>query len=289
MDIRGLYPALITPFDAALAVGYGVLRDVVRVTRARGVTGFYVGGSTAETFSLTVEEREKILETVMEEAGGLPVIAHVGVLNPHDLKRLCRHAASVGVAAVSSVPPFYYKHSEAEITAYYLDIAAASGLKVLLYNIPQFTGVALTKKNCAALFASGMVAGIKHTSQNLYDLERLKNTFPDSVMLAGHDEVFCPAQLMGAEGCIGSTLNLIPDRFVAMDRLLAENNPGEAMRIQHTVNDLVEAMMHFSFFAVLKFLMTVQGLPVGGVRPPLLDLTDDEKTRALELFQAFLA
>lgn len=283
MNLQGLYPALATPFDRDLSVNYAVLREMVRFTKARGATGFYVGGSTAETFSLSIEEREKILETVMDEADGFPVIAHIGVLNPADLKRLAAHANSVGVAAVSSVPPFYFKHSEAEITAYYLSIAEASGLKVLLYNIPQFTGVSLNKKNCAALFASGQVAGIKHTSQNLYDLERLKRAFPDSVMLAGHDEVFVPAQLMGAEGCIGSTLNLMPERFVAMDKFLKEGRVAEAMEVQHQVNDIVDAMMDFSFFAALKHLMTLAGLPVGGVRPPLLDLSDAEKARLTTL------
>lgn len=288
MDIRGIYPALVTPFNKDLSCDYAGLRELVRFTRSRGAGGFYVGGSTAETFSLSVEERRKVLETVMEEAGENPVIAHVGVLNPDDLKKLCRHAASAGVAAVSSVPPFYYTHSEAEITAYYKGIIAAAGMKVVLYNIPAFTGVTLNKKNCAELFATGMVAGIKHTSQNLYDLERLKSAFPDAVMLAGYDEVFCPAQLMGATGCIGSTLNMMPGFFVEMDTLVTAGKYAEAMVIQHRVNEIIDAMQSFSFFAALKHLMTLMGLPAGGVRSPLVDLSDEEKKKVEGIYEKYL-
>ncbi len=288
MDIRGIYPALITPFNKDLSCNYDGMREMVRFTRSQGASGFYVGGSTAETFSLSVAEREKLLEVVMEEAGDNPVIAHIGILNPEDMKWLCKHAASLGVAAVSSVPPFYYTHSEAEITAYYQDVIEAAGMKVVLYNIPSFTGVTLNKKNCADLFKTGMVAGIKHTSQNLYDLERLKAAFPDSVMLAGHDEVFCPAQLMGAEGCIGSTLNMMPGKFVEMDTLIKADKYDDAMRIQHTVNDIIDAMQGFGFFAALKHILNLMGLPAGGVRHPLLDLTDEEKKRVEAIYVKYL-
>lgn len=289
MDIRGLYPALVTPFDKDFSVNYPVLREVVRFTKEKGSTGFYVGGSTGETFSLSVKERKKILEVVMEEAGDFPVIAHIGVLNPEDLKDLARHAASAGAAAVSSVPPFYYQHTEAEITAYYLDVVEASGLPVLLYNIPKFTGVSLNKKNCAKLFATGKVAGVKHTSYNIYDLERLKAAFPKSVMLAGHDEVFCPAQLMGAEGCIGSMLNIVPGEFAQMDRLLKEGKTTEAMAVQHKVNDFIDDVLEFNYFPAVKHIMTLMGFPVGTVRRPLLDLSDADKKAVEAVYKKHLA
>ncbi|MDR1534738.1 MAG: dihydrodipicolinate synthase family protein [Planctomycetota bacterium] len=289
MELRGIYPALVSPFNPDLSFNYGALREVVRETKKRGVHGFYVGGSTAETFSLSLDEREKALETVLDAAGDSPVIAHVGTLNPMDLKRLASHAARAGAAAVSSVPPFYFKHGEEEIDAYYQDLVAASeGLKVILYNIPVFTGVTLNKKNCAKLFTAGGVAGIKHTSHNLYDLERLKSAFPEAIMLSGHDEVFCPAQLMGAEGCIGSTLNIMPRRFAEMDALIKAGKYDEAMKVQRRVNDVIDAMQQFNFFGALKYILELQGFPVGDTRRPLLPLSDENKKMVGELYRKYL-
>lgn len=288
MELRGVYPALVSPFKSDLSFDYDALKRLVSETKQRGAHGFYVCGSTAETFSLSVEEREKALETVIDAAAGSPVIAHIGILNPVDLKRLARHAARVGAAAVSSVPPFYFKHSEAEIDAYYMDIIEASGLPVILYNIPMFTGVTLNKDNCARLFATGKVAGIKHTSHNLYDLERLKAAFPESILLSGHDEDFCPAQLMGAKGCIGSTLNIMPERFAEMYRLLSEGKHAEAMRVQRGVNDVIDAMQRVGFFGALKYILELQGIPAGETRRPLLPLDDEQKTATRKIYDAYL-
>lgn len=285
MDLRGTYPALISPFNPDLSFNYDVLRRLVRELKSEKVDGFYVCGSTAETFSLSVEEREKALEAVMEEAGDCPVIAHVGTLNPMDLRRLASHAARCGVAAVSSVPPFYFKHSQAEIDAYYQDIMDASGLKVILYNIPAFTGVSLNKRNTADLFATGKVAGIKHTSHNLYDLERLKAAYPEAVVLSGYDEVFCAARALGADGCIGSSLNLMAAEFVEIHRLSGNGVTPEAMKVQRKVNDVIDAMQQFNFFAALKYLLELKGLPVGTVRRPLLSLTELERRQVEDIFR----
>ncbi len=289
MELAGIYPALVSPFKPDLSFNYDILRRLVAETKKKGLTGFYVCGSTAETFSLSVEEREKALEVVLEEAGGLPVIAHIGTLNPMDLKRLAKHAARAGAAAVSSVPPFYFKHSEAEIDAYYKDIIEASGLKVVLYNIPMFTGVTLNKRNTAKLFATGGVAGIKHTSHNLYDLERLKQAYPGATMLAGHDEVFCPARIMGADGCIGSTLNIMPSQFAEMDKLIRAGKYAEAMKIQHRVNEVIDAMQQYNFFAALKHILELQGIPAGEVRRPLLPLSPEEKKGVEGIYRKWLA
>lgn len=289
MDLKGIYPALVSPFNADLSFNYDGLRRLVAETKRKGVDGFYVGGSTAETFSLSVEEREKALETVIVEAGDCRVIAHVGVLNPADMMRLARHAASVGAAAVSSVPPFYYNHTVAEITQYYRDIIDASGLKVVLYNIPAFTGVTLNKENCAELAATGMVAGIKHTSHNLYDLQRLKAAYPDWLILSGHDEDFSPAQLMGAEGCIGSTLNFMPELFADMRDRIAKGDYPWAMRTQEKVNNVVDELGKVNFFAGVKHIMELQGIAPGPVRRPLLPLTDEEKKCVEGMYRKYFA
>lgn len=278
-NLRGVYPALVTPFKADLSCDYGALARLTAMTREKGVNGFFVCGTSGEVFSLTADEREKALETVLREAGGLPVIAHVGSLDIEEAKRLARHAARAGAAAVAAVPPFYFNHNAAELEAFYREIAAAAGVRLFLYNIPSFTGVHLNKDNCSGLFEAGLVAGVKHSSPNLLDLERMKTAYPNTLILAGLDELFCPSRLMGAEGCVGTGLNYAPELFVEMQRLVDAGDYGKAMVLQRRVNAMGEVLQRVGFVAAVKCILEFQGFPAGSVRGPFLPLSEaDRKT-----------
>ena len=112
MNIKGIIPALVTPFDSNGKVDYGVLSELVNRLIDQGVDGFYSCGSTAECFLLTDDERKKVMETVIETVDGrVPVIAHVGNIGTEKTIELAKHAEAAGASAVSSVPPFYYKFS----------------------------------------------------------------------------------------------------------------------------------------------------------------------------------
>ena len=285
MDLRGVYPALMSPFKKDGSFDFDVLRKLLRELMKTKIRGFYVGGSSAELFSLTMDERKKVAEVAREEAGSdRSVIAHIGAMNPADAIDLAVHAKKTGCDAISAIPPFYGKYSWEETSAFYKSLIDASGLKIFLYNIPAFTGVNLSIGGYKELLSTGMVAGVKHTSPSLSDLERLKVANPEGIVFAGYDDLLCAAIAMGAEGCIGTGVNAVPDYFLNIFDYMKKGNLAAAQKTQCAMNSLGEALNQVGFFKGVKYLLQLKGIDVGACRPPFLPLNAAQKKTVEEAY-----
>ena len=116
-------------------------------------------------------------EVVAQEVGSkVPFLVHTGALSTREAVALSKHAQKSGASAVSLIPPIYYKYKQEEIFQYYKDVVDSVDLGVIVYNIPQFTGISFSKEN--NILADEKIVGIKHTSMNLFELERMKQAFP---------------------------------------------------------------------------------------------------------------
>ena len=216
-DLRGIYPALPTPMSGDGSVNYAALKDLVDFVIAQGVDGVYIGGSTAESFLLTEDERKKIAETALAHAAGrVKAIVHTGAGGTDAALRLSKHAKANGADAISSVPPIYFKYTTDEVIAYYLELIEASDMPLVVYNIPAFTGINMTQGPIAELFKHPRVVALKHTNTNMYELERVLAHNPSLIALNGYDEAFLSGLSMGAAGMIGSTVNFMARKFIAM-------------------------------------------------------------------------
>lgn len=274
----GIFAALPTAFNNNGAVDPKALSFIVQSLLKRGVEGFYVGGSTGECFLLSEAERKTILEIVLETSEGkVPVIAHVGALSTESARTLARHASKVGASAVSATPPLYFNYDIDEIAGYYGDIVEAAGLPVIVYNIPAFSGRNFGAQGLERLLNIPGVAGLKHTSMNLYELERIRDEFPEKVIFSGYDEVFVAALSSGADGMIGSTVNLMPELFLKMRTSLVSGHIEEARALQHMVNSVIESLSGGSFFPALKYALALAGLPCGDCRKPFKPVSDLKK------------
>lgn len=277
-SLKGLFPALVTPLCADGSVNLGSLRALVRMNLDKGVAGFYVGGSTSECFLLTAEERKKILEAVVSEtAGAAAVIAHIGSIGTDLSIELGRHAEKTGVDAVSSVPPFYYKFSPEEIRAYYRDITDAVNKPMIIYNFPALSGVTLTAEAVAEYAKDERIIGVKHTSMDLYQLERMKKTVPGLTVYSGHDEVYLGGLVLGADGAIGSTYNFMAERFTEISRLFAEGKIGEAQKKQGEANDIISLLLRIGSLQATKYILTRMGVDCGECRKPFSPLKEADK------------
>ncbi len=278
-DLEKIFSALIIPMNEDESINEKALADLVCRELEDGVEGFYVCGSSGEGLLLSLEERKRVLEIVKKEAGDkVPVIAHVGTIRTQDAIELAKHAQQSGACAVSMIPPYYYHFSMDEITAYYQDIlTAVPGLPGIIYNIPQFTGIEFSKQNAGALLSDPRIIGIKHTSQNLYSLERMHDAYPDKVLFNGFDEQFIGAYQMGATAAIGTTVNLFAPLFISARRLLAEGRNAEAHEVQKKINERVELMCSVGIFNATKYLWTLRGIPCGDCRRPFKPLTQSQR------------
>ncbi len=275
----GVFAALPTAFNANDTIDAVALSHIVKSLLKRGVEGFYVGGSTGECFLLRDDERKEILETVLAVVDGkAPVIAHVGALSTSAAISLAKHATKIGATAISATPPLYFNYDLEEIQGYYTDIAEASGLPIIIYNIPAFSGRKFGVEGLEKLLNISGVAGLKHTSMNLYELERIRKKFPEIVIFSGYDEVFVAALSLGADGMIGSTVNLMPELFLDMRSALFSGDITKAQKLQNIANSVIECLSGGSFFPALKYALALSGLPCGECRKPFLPISDIKKT-----------
>ena len=285
MNVTGIIPALITPFDGNYDVNYSSLRHLVNRLIEQGVGGFYVCGSTAECFLLSDEERMRIMEVVTEEVNGrVGVIAHVGNINQRKAIEYAKHAQSCGVTAVSSVPPFYYKFKKEEIASYYAAISDAVDIPLIVYCIPALSGVTLTVDDISNIMKVSNAQGLKYTAYDLFELEKIKRRHPDLALFYGRDEMFCSALPLGLAGAIGSTYNVMPQKFIAIQKAYEEGNMKLASQIQSEANSILEVLIQNDTKSSMKYLLTKGGIDCGGARPPVTPLDDAKKAILDEIY-----
>lgn len=282
-DFGKIWSALLTPMKSDESVNYDALEKIIELQIKDGVEGFYVCGSSGEALLLSLEERKQILDhTIKAVAGRVPVIAHVGTVRTKDVIELADHAMNTGALAVSMIPPYYYKFSMDEILSYYEDvIQAVPDLPVIIYNIPQFTGVEFNKYNAGRLLANDNIVGIKHTSTNLYSLERMGNAFPDKALINGFDEQFLGALVMGATATIGTTVNLFAPLFHKVRAAYEIGDMNEAYKWQHEINYRVEETVKLGIFNAMKYGWTIRGVDCGFCRAPFKVFNEEQK-KAME-------
>lgn len=281
---KGIFPALLTPFDGQDRVDTEVLGRLVDYNLQKGVDGFYVAGSTAEVFLLDAKERLAVMEAVSSRAGGkCTLIAHIGCISTKQAIEYAREAKEMGYDAISSVAPFYYKFSFEEIRRYYFDIVDAVDLPMLIYNFPAFSGVNLTTDNIREFLADDRFLGVKHTSSDFYALEQFKAGFPDKIVYNGYDEMFLAGLSMGADGGIGSTFNFMAEKYIEIRRLFQENDMSAAQALQREVNTILRALVEVGVMQGEKAIMEGLGFPLGQARSPFAPLSGAQKEKLLRL------
>ena len=210
---NGIFPAMVTPFNNKGNVNHHALETLIEKFVEDDLDGVYITGSTGEFPLLTVEERKEITKPVCSSAGRrLKTIVHVGSTNLIEAQQLAECAAENGATAISSVAPFFFKYSFPEIKEYYNQLAKI-GMPIIIYNVPTFTNTSLTIENIKELAEIENVIGMKHTSTDMYILERIKTKMPHFVVFSGPDEMCLSAYAAGADGAIGSNYNFMGPRF----------------------------------------------------------------------------
>jgi len=271
----GILPALMTAF-AENGIDCQKIAAHVERLKAAGVHGLYVGGSSGEMVLCSNEERRRLLECVMENAGELTVIAHIGTLSTKDSEALGRHARACGADAVSSVTPLYYKYTFEQIKTYYRRLCEASELPLIIYNIPAISGTTLNFDQLCELLELPGVGGMKFTCSDFFQLNRLVTRYPDKIFYNGSDEMLLSGLAAGAHGGIGTTYNFMPDRILAIyDRFRAGDLAG-AQAAQTLVNRVIAEVLRYGAVPGSKAMIAITGFDYGICREPFLPLTEEE-------------
>ena len=276
-NLKGIYTALLTPFTKDGKINEKELAKLVRYNLDLGANGFYVCGSTAEALMLRAEERMEIMRIVKDNAKDANLIAHVGSLNERDAHKLAAYARDLSYDLISSVAPFYYKFSFSEIKDYYVRLAENSGMKMLVYHFPAFSGVAMGSDEISAFLGDDRFAGIKFTSNDFFTLEQCKSKFPDKLVFNGYDEMMLSGLAMGADGGIGSTYNFMADKFVLIRSMFLEGKIEEAKRIQNEANRIISVLCKIGVMQAEKEVMNQLGFDFGDCLPPFSKISEEQK------------
>ncbi|PWC19041.1 dihydrodipicolinate synthase family protein [Brenneria corticis] len=277
-SFRGIISAIVTPMHADESVNEEALALLVEKQLSRGIEGFYCCGSSGEGPLLNLDERKRILATIVGRVRGkVPVIAHVGTIRTADAVELAKNAEQDGANAVSLVPPYYYKFSKQEIIAYYRRVMSAISIPIIIYNIPQFTGVELDPEMAQALLSEEQVLGVKHTSHNLYSLERMTDKYPDKVFFNGFDEIFLSSLVAGATATVGTTVNIQPELFIALRRYYHQGDMEKARQLQQQINRIIEQMIARGVFQSAKYMAGIGLTDLGPIREPFAVLSAIQK------------
>lgn len=286
--LAGIHAALLTPFDERDRIDEDATAALIGFIHQQGVHGLYVGGSSGEAMLQSVEERAAYLKTVAAlSAGRLPLIAHVGAAATRDVLALAEVAAAAGYAAISAVTPYYYPFSRAEVMAHYLTIADTAALPLIVYNIPA-VAQAFSVQELVTLLQHPRIVGVKHTSTDLFALERLRRLCPDALVYNGYDEMCLAGLSMGASGAIGTTYNLMGDVFVELARHVDASDLASALRLQRMANVVIEALIACGVIPGSKVALAMMGVPVGPARRPFRSLTEDDRRQLADALEPVL-
>ena len=288
--MKGIYSALMVPYNEDGSINEKGLREIIRYNIDKmKVDGLYVGGSTGENFLISTEEKKRIFEITIDEAKDtVNLIAQVGSTNLYEAVDLAKYVTNLGYKCLSAVTPFYYKFDFSEIKDYYETIVRETGNYMIIYSIPFLTGVNINLSQFAELFENEKIIGVKFTAGDFYLLERVRKTFPNKLIFAGFDEMLLPATVLGVDGAIGSTYNINGIRAKQIFELAKNSKIDEALKIQHTTNDLIEGILSNGLYQTIKEILKLEGVDAGYCRKPMKKISQKQIEFAKELHKKFL-
>ncbi len=284
---KGIFPAFYACYGSDGEIDRERVKAFTKYLIGKGVKGLYVGGSSGECIYQSVEDRKTLLEAVMEEAKGkITIIAHVACNNTKDSMELARHAESLGVDAIASIPPIYFHLPDYAIAKYWNDISsAAPHTDFIIYNIPQLAGVALSIPLLRQMLKNERVVGVKNSSMPVQDIQMFKAEGTKGgrgfVVFNGPDEQLVSGLAIGADGGIGGTYAVMPELYLAIYDAVKTGDIVKARAIQNDADEIIYALCSAkgNLYATMKEVIRLRlGMDLGGVRAPLYPYTDGDKS-----------
>lgn len=288
INLKGMGVAMITPFKEDGSVDYDALSYLVDYQLQNGTDYLVVLGTTAETPTLTEDEKHNIVDLITSKVSGkIPLILGVGGNDTRKLVETLKANDFSGIDGILSVVPYYNKPSQEGIYQHYKAIAEASKLPVILYNVPGRTGVNMSAETTLRLANEfKKIVAVKEASGNITQMDDIIKRKPkDFDVISGDDAITFPLITLGAVGVISVIGNAFPKEFSRMTRLALEGDYSSALRIHHSFNELFDLLFVDGNPAGVKCMLHMMGYIENRLRLPLVPtrITTFEKIREVLL------
>jgi len=268
---EGIFPALVTPFtDDGKAVDENRLRALVDHCLELGVHGVVPCGTTGEFVNLTSDEKKRVIKVVIDQVNGLvPVIAGTGASGTEEALEMTKYAKDAGATAALIVTPFYLKPADRGIYEHFSTIANEADFPVILYNIPQCTGLDLPWQMVEDLAQIPNIVAIKDSSGQLKFILAVLEKVRDKInVLCGHDEVVVAGLAAGCSGAILASANIIPEIWIQIYSHIKKGEIQQARELQYKVQKIARIIAGSGAVGT-KEALNMMKVKVGPVRKPL--------------------
>ncbi|WP_337020200.1 4-hydroxy-tetrahydrodipicolinate synthase [Oceanobacillus massiliensis] len=279
MNFGNVLTAMVTPFNEALEIDFEATGRLVDYLIANGSDGLVVAGTTGESPTLSHNEKLELFEFVVKVADGrIPIIAGTGSNNTRASIELTKEAEATGVDAIMLVSPYYNKPSQEGMYQHFRSIAESTELPVMLYNIPGRSVVNLEPETIVRLSEIKNIVSVKEASGDLNrTTEIISRTTDDFSVYSGEDSLTLPSLAIGGTGIISVASHIIGNEMQEMMEQYKKGKPDNAAAIHHQLLPVMQALFAAPSPAPVKEALNRLGVDVGGVRLPLIPLSDAER------------
>jgi 4-hydroxy-2-oxoglutarate aldolase len=287
MNLSGVFPALTTPFSADGSVSVEDIKHNITRYNSTGLAGYVAIGSTGESVLLSRKEVDTVLVAVKESAApGMRLIAGTGAESTAETIDRTKRAAELGYHVALVKTPYYYKpmYKPEAFIAHYRRVADASPIPVLLYSVPQFTGVALEALEVGVLAQHPNIIGIKESSGNVQRAAEMLAAAPSSFqLLVGSASMMFPSMVLGAIGSILALASALPELCVSLFEAARKGDMETARALQATILPASKLIVSQNGIPGVKYAMDQAGYRGGIPRQPLLPLHEEQRVAIREL------
>jgi 4-hydroxy-2-oxoglutarate aldolase len=291
MDFSGVFAALTTPFAADDSVALADLKQNIQRYNATELAGYAVQGSTGESVLLSRAEWDSVLVAAKEAASPQKrLLAGTGVESTAETVSRCKRAAELGYHAALVKTPYYYKpvYKPDVFIGHYRRVADASPIPVMLYSVPQFTGISLEAPEVAVLAEHPNIIGIKESSGHVQRVAEMVAATPVSFqVLTGGAGVLLPSLTVGAKGAILALASALPEKCAELYEVTRRGQLEAARDLQKNLLRASKLIVSELGIPGVKFVMDQRGYRGGAARSPLLPLSEAAKRRVLDLLAVF--
>ena len=285
--IQGVIAVVLTPFDKEENIDYSALERLIEFMLSKGIHGLFPCGSISLGPLMKPEERKRVLEFIVKvNRERVPIIAQIGAADTQTAVDLARHAQSLGVDAVASIPPFYIPTDEEDMYEHFKEIKEAVEIPVYAYN-NLWTGKIISPRLFKRLVDLGY-QGMKDAGENiLLHYNYLRLAPPSFNLLMGNETLALPALAMGINGFTSGTVNAFPELNLELYRSFKKGELEKAAKLQQKILQLTEILSIAPVISSMYACINLRGIKFGQPRRPLrplsLELQDKIKNRIFHL------
>ncbi|MDR1901535.1 MAG: dihydrodipicolinate synthase family protein [Treponema sp.] len=286
-EIKGIIPAVITPFEDKGGVNYGEFSNLLFFLLKAGVHGVFISGNAGEFYALSTEEKISLIKTARKAVGGvIPIIFGSGCATTADTAALTRRAEAEGADMITVITPYLIKPSEDELFEHFASVLQATRLPVLLYNNPAVTSVPVSAKLAERLTRFDNLAGIKDSSGDFaLTLDFIQTGKGRFSVLAGRDSLILSTLIHGGSGAVSSVASACPELAATIYREFSAGHIDAALEAQVKLASIRRQFSLGTFPSVIKEILSLRGFHAGAPRLPVKPLSPESRSILADLLK----